>query len=149
MTINAKNLLTGGRFGQKFQLFVESGTWTAPTNGATVNVIVVGGGDSAGPGARTGGASSFGSLVSASGGAGQEGVGYGTNGYGLFNFGDGGTGDYNDTPNGGDAGEIKIYSGTVTTDQTVTIGAGGLASDDSATDGNDGAVFVWWEELRI
>ena len=137
---------------QKFQLFVESGTWTAPETGARVTVIAVGGGnacDSNVPG-EVGETTSFGSLVSASGGGGQSGAEHGKKGCGLMGFGDGGESNrVGYTPSGGDAGEVDTYSGTVTTDQTVTIGAGGERDPlyNYIKSGRDGAVFVWWEEL--
>ena len=65
----------GGGASPRTQLFVNPGTWTKPSGVDRVEVVVIGGGGGSpagnwNPGGNPGGTSSFGSLVSATGGGG-------------------------------------------------------------------------------
>jgi len=63
------------------EIFVGPGTWTCPATTTQVRVWVVGGGGASTPGQPTGGTSSFGPAVSATGGSGT------TNGAGTVSVG--------------------------------------------------------------
>jgi hypothetical protein len=78
--ITIANTSTGGQFDT--QLFTSPGTWTKPATATQVKVTVVGGGG----GNSTGGTSSFGSDVSATGGAARSSPG-GANGTGTVSSG--------------------------------------------------------------
>lgn len=152
--------------GQKVQIFTTSGVWSCPTPNTKVHVLAIGGG---GTGCNfttgsDGGSSSFGALLSATGGSaaidntgalgfnvGQSGFfggGTGTGGRGgggLYGFGSGGNGIHSSTlgsAGGGGSGYVSTYSGAVSTDQVVTVGAGGGSG---VNRGGSGAVIVWWE----
>ena len=167
--------------GSKFQIFTSSGTWVCPVANTKVHVLCIGGGGRGGfvgGGTTTAGTSSFGVLVTATGGVSGDpasGVtgGYGGSGYcsgksgtdsiatyqigaggeggkGAFGFGSGGHGAEPTATSvggsgGGGSGFIKTYSGTVSTNQTVTVGAGTASAASRSTSGSDGAVLVWWE----
>lgn len=121
--------------GMKQQMFIANGTWTCPAPNTKVFVICIGGGGEGGQFVGTpaaGGSSSFGSLVTATGGArgggptgqygGAGGAGYnngqrgqtsvvtyqmgqgGRGAPGLFNIGNGGEGESSTNSNGGAAG---------------------------------------------
>ena len=101
-------------------VLTTSGTWTAPITG-WYKVTAIGGGGAGGKGGNVlvgglgggqGGTTSFGSLVSATGGSG----GGGGSGYGKYSGGGG----------GGGAGEVAISYNYIASGQTitVTIGAG-------------------------
>lgn len=151
--------------GQKVQIFTTSGVWSCPTPNTKVHVLAIGGGGT-GYNATTesaGGSSSFGALLSATGGSaainyigalgfnvgqsGFSGLG-GQGGIGLYGFGSGGNGAYyviggnTGVGGGGGSGYVSTYSGTVSTDQVVTVGAGGGSG---VNRGGSGAVIVWWE----
>jgi hypothetical protein len=79
--ITIANTSTGGQFDT--QLFTSPGTWTKPATATQVRVTVVGGGG----GSSTGGTSSFGSDVSATGGAARAPSGGGANGTGTISSG--------------------------------------------------------------
>lgn len=149
--------------GQKVQIFTTSGVWSCPTPNTKVHVLAIGGGGTGfnyppGSAGSNGGSSSFGALLSATGGSaaidrtgalgfnvGQGGIGGGLGGVGLYGFGSGGNGVHYDTSyvaGGGGSGYVNTYSGTVSTDQVVTVGAGGGSG---VNRGGSGAVIVWWE----
>ena len=150
--------------GQKVQIFTTSGVWSCPTPNTKVHVLAIGGGGN-GYGAMSvsdGGSSSFGALLSAVGGSaaigGTGGLGFnvgqlglpgsgGQGGVGLYGFGSGGNGVGYGAPSGyggggGGSGYVSTYSGIVSTDQVVTVGAGGGSG---VNRGGSGAVIVWWE----
>lgn len=67
----------GGGASPRTELFTAPGTWTKPAGASYVEVVVIGGGggspaDSFNPAGNAGGTSSFGSLVSATGGNGSN-----------------------------------------------------------------------------
>lgn len=156
--------------GQKVQLFTTSGVWVCPSPNTKVHVLTIGGGGQGTDlisGGSTGGSSSFGALLSVSGGsgavnnAGALGFNIGQSGFtgspsagiigqggqgapGLYGFGNGGNGStYSSSAGGGGgSGYVNTYSGTVSTDQVVTVGAGGGSG---LLRGGSGAVIVWWE----
>lgn len=146
--------------GQKVQIFTTSGVWSCPTPNTKVHVLAIGGGGNGYIGTTTsdGGSSSFGALLSATGGSaaigsagglgfnvGQSGANSvaGQGGVGLYGFGSGGNGVYsNGNAGGGGSGYVNTYSGTVSADQVVTVGAGGGSGINR---GGSGAVIVWWE----
>lgn len=151
--------------GQKVQIFTTSGVWSCPTPNTKVHVLAIGGGGTGynyttGSAGSAGGSSSFGALLSATGGSaaidrtgalgfnvGQSGFngGGGQGGVGLYGFGNGGNGIHYDVSyagGGGGSGYVSTYSGVVSTDQVVTVGAGGGSG---VNRGGSGAVIVWWE----
>jgi hypothetical protein len=78
----------GGSF--QTELFTAPGTWTKPASATQVRVTVIGGGGGGSSGTGTapsGGTSSFGPAVSATGGAGSPGAGAGSNGSGTVSVG--------------------------------------------------------------
>lgn len=157
--------------GQKVQLFTTSGVWVCPSPNTKVHVLAIGGGGQGTDlisGGSAGGSSSFGALLSVSGGsgavsqAGALGFNIGQSGFngspssgvggqggqgaaGLYGFGNGGNGGFQAGylgGGGGGSGYVNTYSGTVSTDQVVTVGAGGGSG---LLRGGSGAVIVWWE----
>ena len=157
--------------GQKVQLFTTSGVWVCPSPNTKVHVLAIGGGGQGTDftsGGSAGGSSSFGALLSVSGGSGAVdnsgalGFNIGQSGFrgsssagilgqggqgapGLYGFGNGGNGVAvlsNYVGGGGGSGYVSTYSGTVSTDQVVTVGAGGGSG---LLRGGSGAVIVWWE----
>lgn len=153
--------------GWRFMLFVADGTWHCPAANTPVFVVAIGGGESGlEDGVHSaGGASSFGSIVTASGGDSSSQIGYaagqpgtpdaivggqtysyarnGSGGTGFFGIGHGGPGVAGGV--GGYSGAVATYSGLVSADQTVTVGAGSAAVT-VMSKGCDGAVGVWWKE---
>ena len=148
------------------QLFTASGTWTCPSGGATVVVTCVGGGGGGGSGGwgagGNGGASAFGSLLNCQGGTGGSngsasgtgqqaggaavyaGVGPGGQGYQGFGGGGGGAGNSSYWSAGGGSGYVSMGTFAVTSNVSVTVGAGGTAS--VSQPGGPGAVIVeWWQ----
>lgn len=140
-----------------------------------------GGGGTTGTSPATGsvgGASSFGALVTAPGGSraagdgaqrGQDGIGQSSTigyvgtagGAGVFGFGAGGAGGQigwfssassRASGHGGNSGAVAFYQGTLSANQTVTVGTGGSGSAGSSPagangqNGSDGAVIVYWKE---
>ena len=145
--------------GQKVQIFTTSGVWSCPTPNTKVHVLAIGGGGTGfdGVAVSAGGSSSFGALLSATGGSaatgspgglgfsvGQAGASNinGQGGVGLYGFGSGGNGNSAYYGGGGGSGYVSTYSGVVSTDQVVTVGAGGGSG---VNRGVSGAVIVWWE----
>jgi hypothetical protein len=85
-SITIANTSTGGQL--KTELFTAPGTWTKPATATEVRVTVIGGGGPAYPGVPSGGTSSFGSALSATGGTSFSGPGgSGTPGSGTVSVG--------------------------------------------------------------
>ena len=164
----------GGK-SQRYQLFTESGTWVCPNPDTMVRAIAIGGGGGGAGAGSTSSFGSLvsaagGGVCSDAGGTGSaQGTPGATlprntsyeyacagsaGGPGFMGFGGGGsgrsgvmnTGSGNDYSLGGaGAGYFDKYGGLVSTDQTITVGAGGLYGTDGGG-GQSGAVMVWWEE---
>lgn len=148
----------------KFQLFTSGGTWTCPaadTQGYAIAIAAGGGGGALSGAGSQGGTSSFGAIASATGGLGglQAGATYDKNPVpetGYFGFGSGGEGAPPSSANafggGGKRGNVTAANFTTSSNQTVTIGAGGAAgaagAGENAEAGEAGAVLVYWWEAE-
>lgn len=114
---------------------------TGGVSGSPASGVTGGGGGTSGYCSGKSGTNSIATYQIGTGGKGGE---------GAFGFGSGGNGAESDSTyvggsGGGASGFIETYSGTVSTNQTVTIGAGTAVAASRSTSGSNGAVLVWWE----
>jgi len=142
------------------RIYIESGEWHCPGPNTPVFVLAIGGGSggvTTHNASQAGGASSFGQLITAAGGAAVP--GFSTSGNatsypcsidaGPFGFGNGGYGMHQGVRGSGKKGQTVTFFGMVSADQPVTIGQGGQNyNNNEGNRGGNGAVLIfWWEAL--
>ena len=133
----------------KQRIYTVTDTWTCPAANTPVHVIAIGGGMDQYKSADGGDSSFGGTLVTAQGcrhssaasgsprhGAGYPVMGHGCSAYRPMYL----SSDHRELP------QIAVYTGTVSADQAVVVGAGAFPTGGNSAPGQDGAVIVYWQE---